>query len=102
MKMKVSGTKFINVKLQLHLIRVIKLHLKVLDKMALKTYKPLQDFVKRPWYEIFETDIAWRNVIIFIILHGLGLYAAHYLIVNRRPDIYITGELVVLLVIGSN
>lgn len=60
--------------------------------MALKTYKPLTEPINRPWYEIFETDIAWRNVIIFIILHGLGAHAAHYLIVNRRPDIYITGE----------
>lgn len=76
---------------KLQLIRVMNFQLKALDNMALKIYKPLEEPSKKAWYEIFETDIAWRNVIIFVILHGIGIYGAHYLIVNRRPDIYLTG-----------
>lgn len=40
----------------------------------------------------FETDIVWRNVIIFIILHGLTLYGFIWLWRERRPDIYFAGE----------
>uniref|UniRef100_T1GV97 Fatty acid desaturase domain-containing protein n=1 Tax=Megaselia scalaris TaxID=36166 RepID=T1GV97_MEGSC len=57
-----------------------------------KTTKESTTESKRPWYEIFETDIVWRNVIIFIILHGLGAHAAYYLILNNRPDIYFVGK----------
>lgn len=57
-----------------------------------KTTKESTTKSKRPWYEIFETDIVWRNVIIFIILHGLGAHAAYYLILNNRPDIYFVGK----------
>lgn len=42
--------------------------------------------------KLFKTDIVWRNVIIFIILHWISLYAAIYLWKGRRLDIYLFGE----------
>lgn len=44
----------------------------------------------RKW---FKTDIVWRNVIIFIILHWISLYAAIYLWKERRLGVYLSGKL---------
>ncbi|KAL5278543.1 SCD family protein [Megaselia abdita] len=43
--------------------------------------------------KLFLTDIVWRNVIIFVILHWISAYACIYLWKERRPEVYFFGQL---------
>lgn len=46
--------------------------------------------------KLFKTDIVWRNVIIFIILHWLSVIAAIYLWNERRIGVFFSGKLITI------